>query len=479
MNWMIIPENPVLSGALVVVLAIAFLYFARTAVHTALLRSARLIAALIRTEAKVLTRVIDNLKSRNREVLLEMGKGQFERKLNRDFHRVNEIVTKDLSNYPELYKQISTLVTKLEEDYHQSAETSPPSPDWVEAIEAIVNLKEAQKGNPVIVKVLEDLHSSLNSQQKKTLDTPRHGASTRHRLLHSMMPNWRKLNNETERVGGSMKNLILQAEDIDKNMDRYQDIQAGSDKAVRMLQVSSITRLFYSLAFMGAALGGAFFNFHLIALPMSEMVGAVSRIGSFTVAEVSALMVVALEITVGMLLLEVLQITRLFPVFSTLDERKRRILLWAFIGLILLFASVEAGLAFMRDQIAADNSALKTLLVGGEAVISESTGIVSTSIPQIAQMTLAFILPFVLMFTAIPFEMFIESSRVLIGELVIQLLHLVVVVMRLVSVSIKYLVDILLAIYDIVVSIPLWIESKLSNRQPGVVAETRLSKETS
>lgn len=460
MNWTFIQELGPLYIVLLIILVIAFLYFARKPVHTALYRVSRLASAMLRLQAKALSRVIENLRSRNREVLLEMGKGQMERKLNRDFHRVNEIVRNDLGNYPELQKSISQLVTKLEEDYHQSAETSPPSPDWIEAIEAIVNLKEAQKGNPVIVKVLEDLYTSLEAQQKKTLDTYREGVSTRHKLLHAMMPNWRKLNNAVERVGSSMKNLIVQAEEIDKNMDQYREINAGTEKALRMLKASSLRSFLASSFFLALFALVIFVNFHLISLPMSEMVGSGSRIGVFTVAEVAALMLVLVEVAIGMLLMEVLHITKMFPAFGTLDERKRKTLFWVFLTLIFTFASIEAGLAFMREQIAADNAALLGLLVGGEAVVAEST--LPTNIPAAAQILVGFVLPFVLIFVAIPFEYFLESSRVLLGSLLVQALHIAILLMRLVATTINYLTDIALAVYDIIVSIPLWIEQKLS-----------------
>ncbi len=480
--WIFIEGQPVLSGFVLVFFLITILYFARSAVHSALFRISRLVSAILRLQAKALARVIENLKERNREVLLEMGKGQMERKLNRDFHQVNQIVRNDLGSYPDLQKTISTLITKLEEDYHRSAETPPPSPDWIEAIEAIVNLKEAQKGNLVIVKVLEDLYSSLEGQQKKTLESYRDGVSTRHRLLHAMMPHWRKLNNAVERVGGSMKNLIIQAEEIDKNMAQYREINAGSNKAERMLRVSSLREFAVSVFWMSVFAGGAFFNFHLISLPMSEMVGAGARIGAFTVAEVSALMIVLIEIAIGMLLMEVLHITRMFPAFSTLDDKKRQILLWTLLSFIFIFASIESGLAFMRDQIANDNAALRTLLIGGEAVAIEASSSISSFIPQAAQMMLGFLLPFVLIFVAIPFETFVESGRVLLASLVIHLLHVIIILLRLVATTLKYATEILLAVYDIVVSIPLWIENKLTSRESShrkTASESSIAKEVS
>ena len=231
-----------------------------------------------------------------------------------------------------------------------------------------------------------------------------------------------------------------------------------------MLRASPLRDSFVSVLWLVIFAGGAFFNFHLIALPMSEMVGAGSRIGAFTVAEVSALMIVLIEVAIGMLLMEVLHITRMFPAFGTLDERKRRILLWTLLGFVFIFASIESGLAFMRDQIAADNAALKGLLVGGEVVAIDAGTSISAFIPQAAQMMLGFLLPFVMIFVAIPFESFVESGRILLADLAIQILHVFIILMRLVATTIRYLTDILLAVYDIIVSIPLWIENKLSNR---------------
>ena len=469
MEWWVLFEQYWLNAIFWLFVLVVALYFARNAVHRVLYKMSRAVSVLLRMQARALAGVIKNLRQRNRDVLLEMGKAQKERELNRDFHRVNAIVANDLGGYPELQKTISLLVTELEEDYHKSAETPAPSPDWIEAIEAIVNLKETQKGNPVIVKVLEDLYASLETQQKKTLDAYRSGITARHKILHTMMPHWRKLNNAVERVGGAMKNLILQTEEIDKNMAQYREINAGTEKAERMLQVSSLREFFIALFWMTVFAGGAFLNFHLISLPMSEMVGAGSYIGAYTVAEISALMIVFIEIALGMLLMEVLHITRMFPAFGTLDERKRRILVWSLLLVVFLFASMESALAITRDQIASDNAALKNLLVGGESVDVEGTDI-SQMIPRAAQMLIGFLLPFVLIFVAIPFESLVESSRILLGNLVIQVLHFVALLLRLLSTAVRYLTDIILALYDIIVSLPLWIEHRLTQR-PALVDE--------
>lgn len=477
MWWIIIEGKPVVSVIVLALAAIAVMYFARLPVHRLLKKLARLITHLLRMQAKAVARVVESLRLRNREVLLEMGKNRYERLLNRDFHRVNEIIANDLSNYPELQKHISMLVTRLEEDYHRSAETSPPFPDWIEAIEAIVNLKEAQKGNPVIVKVLEDLYSSLEYQQKKTLLAYRNSVSERHKMLHAMMPSWRRLNNAVERVGASMRNMIVQAEEIDKNMDQYREINAGTEKAERMLQVSALRELAVSLFWMTVFIGGAYFNFNLIALPMSEMVGVSTMIAGFTVAEVSALMIILIEIAIGLLLMEVLQITRMFPALGALDERKRRVLFWLLLGLVTVFASIEAGLAFMRDQIAADNAALNAMFIGGEMVALEVGTTISQIIPQAAQMLLGFFLPFALIFIAVPFESLLESSRIVLARLVLLVLQLLHILIKTLAVIVGYAADIILALYDIVIALPLWVEHQIKQHPSKSVTNARFVKD--
>lgn len=479
MTWMIIPDKPFASGLLWAALLIAFLYFARTPVHTSLYRVSRLLISILRLQAKALARLIENVKQRNHDVLIETGKRQIERKLNRDFHRINEIVANDLGGYPALQKNISQLITELEEDYHKSAETPPPGPDWVEAIEAIVNIKEAQKGNPVIGKVLEDMCTSLENQQRKSLEHYRTNTALRHKLLHAMMPHWRKLNNTVERVGGAMKNLVLQAEYIDRHMNQFNEIQANTEKASRMLQVSALNGFLKSCLILACLIGCGYMNYHLIALPMSEMVGGGDLIGnsSMTLAQFSSIVIVLTEMAIGLFLMESLHITRLFPAVGSMDDSKRRVCIWTCFCLILGLALVQAGLAYLNDQSAANEAALIALLASHDPGIVSSSASISHIIPQAAQMLLGFFLPFVLIFIAIPFETFVESSRTILGALYVQLLHLLVIIMRMLATVLRYGCDILLALYDVVVCVPLWIESRLNHQAPEQSSEVSVVKD--
>lgn len=469
-----------------VALVILALYLSRKGVYYALRRVALLLSGSLRLQAQALVTLVNQMKSRNREVLLEMGKLQEERNIEREFHRVNALVSRDLSGYPELQKVIAEQITKIEEDYQESGEVTPPAPDWVEAVEAVANLKEAHKGNPVIGKILSQLHDSVVEEHKKSLSEYRDSMARRHRLLHTMMPHWRKLNNAIAGVGDSIKGLLKHAVMIDQHMSTYQEIRRGTDKAERMLKVSALTQFVISLFVILIAAGGAFINFQLIALPMSEMVAGASErfsfFGSvFTVSEVAALVIILVEMSLGLFLMESLHITRLFPVISSLEDRLRIKIIWILFIFLFVLAGVESGLAFMRDQIAADNMALRQSLLGSEAVTAVAVNEnINQYIPMIAQMLLGFILPFALMFVAVPLESLINSGRIVLGDILVQVLHLIALVLRLVANAIRNIAELLIGLYDIVIFLPLWIETKLfSGRTKSKSNKASLKAESS
>jgi hypothetical protein len=103
---------------------------------------------------------------------------------------------------------------------------------------------------------------------------------------------------------------------------------------------------------------------------------------------------------------------------------------------------------------------------GGEGAAGESIRWITTA----AQMGLGFILPFALVFVAIPLETFVQSLRTVLGLVGVGLLRALAFFLRLLSSGSRYLGQLLVDLYDLVIFAPLWIEGKLSERN-GAVAE--------
>lgn len=455
-------ELPPWSWALLVFAFWLLLYVSRSAVHRFVRRLASLLMALLRQVARALASFAAQVRSRNREIVLELGKSRLERRLDREFHRVRAFVERDLARFPDLQHEIDRHINRLEEDYHRTAETPPPAPDWLDAIESVVRLRETQSGNPVVSNVLKDLETNLHKQHRQSLADYRKGMTHRHRLLHGMMPQWRKLNHALQRVGVGIQSLLVQADEIDKHLDQYRAIQSGSERAERALRVSTVTHFLFASLALAAWFGIAWLNFELVREPLAASMVAGQTVAGFALADLATVALITLEIVFGLVLLEVLQITRFFDGFVGMDPVRRKQLLWSVLGLLTLLALSQSGLLYLREAVLSAPDPLDAFIQYPVVVVEAP--MLDEWLALGARMLLGFILPFALLFTAVPLERWLETFRVLAADALIAVLNLAGLALRLVATVIRYLADMVLALYDLVISLPLWLEERWARR---------------
>src|SRR5204863_3171766 len=109
---------------------------------------------------------------------------------------------------------------------------------------------------------------------------------------------------------------------------------------------SALTQLAVSALVLCIAAAGALINYKLIALPMSEMVGAGDYLtATLRTSEVAALVIIFVEATMGLFLMETLRITHLFPGVHALSDTMRRRMMLAAATLLFTLAGIEAALA--------------------------------------------------------------------------------------------------------------------------------------
>ncbi len=419
--------------------------------------------------AKALVNAQGHLTQRNREVLLEMGREAAERVIEREFDRVNATVAGDLSGYPALHRKLADQLERIDEDYRAASDVPPSPPAWVKAVETIARIPS--EGDSVVGRILSDINKAIGAAHKEAMKQYRSASRERHRLLRKMLPFWRSVNQTLSRVDGTIKSLGARATVIDQQMDKYEKIRSSSDEAVRMLSASSTTVFMTSLLVVLIAMAGAFINFHLIALPMSEMVGGASHVGPLKVSDVAALVIILIEIAMGLFLMESLRITRLFPVIAMMDDHMRRRMILASFIILLTLASVEASLAYMRDMMASEREALSAQLAGMQA----SEGALRW-IPQVGQMLMGFMLPFALTFVAIPLETLITSSRTVLGGLLAVTLRGVAGSLLVIGSFTQYLGGLATNLYDIAIVIPLWIANLFSRKAARTGARRPVSE---
>ena len=438
---------------------LVLMYLGRHAAHGAI---RALCAAFGDTCTRIASAVMtaqERLSQRNREVLLELGREQTERSIEREFHRVNATVARDLSGYPGLNRRIADQIQRIDEDFRASIDVPPTPPAWTQAVTAVANVPSP--GDPVVARILGDIHKTIQNSEKSAIEAYRKASQKRHLLLQRMLPFWRKLSQILEQVGGTVGGLAERAEVIDRQMDTYEQIRQRSDRASRMLASSTMTHFIASSFVLLIAVLGGFVNFHLIALPMSEMVGATSYVGPVQTSDIAALVIILTEIAMGLFLMESLRITKLFPAIHSMDDTMRKRLIWASATILVTLACVESSLAYMRDLLAADREALNQVLAGVASAQPELRWI-----PSVGQMVMGFVLPFALAFAAIPLEAFISSSRVAAGNLLAVGMRFLATGLELLANLVTSLGPMFVHLYDFMIMIPLRLEQAFSTRRP-------------
>ena len=302
------------------------------------------------------------------------------------------------------------------------------------------------------------MHVSLIKAQDQARAEFRTATRARHEHLKRMMGYWRRALQLLAQVESKVTRLIQRTQIIDRHIADYEEILRQSDRAERMLTSSSLVQFFVAVFVLCIAVGGAVINFHLIARPMAEMVGGNNFIGSWRIADIAALVIILVEISMGLFLMESLRITRLFPVIGALPDKWRVIMVWITLGLLTSLASVEAGLAYMREILLQDELATSALLRGeaGAAFGSQFVWITTA-----AQMGMGFILPFALTFVAIPLESFVHALRTVLGVALTASLRLLAALLRLAGDGCRYLGRLLIDLYDVVIFLPLWLEQQV------------------
>ena len=204
---------------------------------------------------------------------------------------------------------------------------------------------------------------------------------------------------------------------------------------------------------------GGLVNFQLIARPMSELVPGGAWVLGMPISTIAALVIVLMEVSAGIFVMETLGITRLFPRLSGLSASRRRIILVVALAGLFLLAAVEASLAILREQLLEADKALALALSGTPIRGKEAVAAPLLSrIPMIGQAVLGFILPWILAMIAVPLEMLVESGRHVVGRALALAVRGLGASLRVFAHLFRYLTAAAEQAYDIYVIIPLQIE---------------------
>ena len=449
----LLPDLPGVSIAIWIVGSMIFLFFAREPVHKMIQAMSDATAGGLRKMAAWIKTSVEAMRAKDRKVLLESGLAKIQGEILQEFHKIDTANTKSIAGYPELQLKLDESIAKIDGDYKECGQVAPEAPGWSEVVETIARA-QGSSGDRIIEKMLSEIHKSAVSGEKKALAELRDVAGKRHKILGSMAPVWKRIEKLGKEINHKAEKVIENSRNIDKYMEQYEKITTGGAESIDMLS-SKVTKLFIiSLIVIFVGMVGAFINFNLIALPMSELVPAGVRVAGMAVSEISALVIVALELVLGIFLFEAIGVTHTFPQIANMTRGKRKIILYGALFGLLFLSSVEASLAILREHLAEAKSALDRSLAGDSATIAES---IDSNITVIGQALLGFVLPWILAVIAIPLEMFIEASQHAFAKIYTIVVSVICHLANMIAFLIEGFFKILIHVFDIYIVVPLQI----------------------
>jgi hypothetical protein len=465
------PAWPFLSLLVLFASAQIFLYAARVPVHRALRALGSALGRALRSAGRFCSRTAEYLHARDRERVIAQGKFELEEKISKEFRKVEGAFSKELAHFPEVARRLDDVVARVDADYAECGVTPPDPPGWGESVAAIANVPKT--GDRVVEKLLGEIHKSAVAGEKRAIVEFRDATAKRHKVLATMAPLWKEIKSLLGETGTKVAKALESARKIDGYVAQYEATKKNEDAAARTLAGSQTNLFLISALVLGVALGGAFVNFQLIRLPMSELVPSGTRIGGVPVPTIAALVIVLMEIAAGIFLTETLGLTSLFPKIELLPASKRRVILGvSFTGLLLL-AGVECSLAVLREHIVEADSALKASLAGASVI----SGAASSKIPVIGQAVLGFVLPWILAMVAVPLETLFSAGSHAVTVGACGGLQLFGGLARLLGMLVRGLASAMRHVYDVAILIPLQLEKIVKhwilNPPPETTARTR------
>jgi len=462
-NFYIWQGSPLASLFVLWMISVIFLWAARTAMLQLIKGLGEGLADGLGAIERRCCGAAEVLEENSREVLLAAGTRDAQARLDRELQRVDAGFSDQLGQYGRLQRRLDDTLIEVDKDYQQGGVAPLEVPGWPAAVEAIANIPMA--GDPNIQKVLDGIRQSSEDAEKKALAAYRADTTKRHKILGGMLPVWKEIRSLLSKMQDSVSLVLESSNRINAFVEDYEKIRQDREESARALTYSAGKLFVVATGVLAIALGAAFINFQLIALPMSELVPAGARVGGVPVSMVSALVLVLMEVVLGIFLMDMLGITELFPKLGTIPRSRRRLILGLGLAGLFFLAGVESSLAILREQIVEAESALKLSLAGDESRIVQSAS--QSMIPVVGQAVLGFILPWILALVAVPLEMFLDSGRHVFASISVVSLRVIGVVTGGAAHVSRHLTGLIASVYDVYIAIPLRVESIVVKNSKG------------
>jgi hypothetical protein len=228
---------------------------------------------------------------------------------------------------------------------------------------------------------------------------------------------------------------------------------------------------------------------------MAEIVGEGARIGGIGLPTFAAIIVILLEFVTGVILMDSAGFTRLIPAFHSMSANGRRVMLIVSFTFLALFSVMEMTLSIVREQIIEqdrETDRLAAQIIGpvlvapapsADAPVAtdaaapsqapQRANVFGLELSTFAQLILAGVIPWLLAAAALPLETIIRNSVFIVSIFASFALIFLGFICRTISALFKNVGVFVLAIYDFVIFLPLFIQRYLQARHAGDTGSSR------
>jgi hypothetical protein len=427
------------SGIVWALLAIVLLYLARRPAHDALRVASRALARWLRTAARALGGVRGRALAQQRILHAAMALDLVERRIERTTRRFAHAIERDLGAFPQLQRRLTDQIERIDRDYHDSADTPPVPPQWLDAVDAVARTQQA--GDAAVAGILDAMHGTLTRAAHDALDEFRFASRKRHGLLRRMLPLWRRAARMLSRMDGNVAVLTRRAESIDAQIERYVRLRDEPPALTLGVQAQYWMRCLFAVAGLGVMGVLAATEHALLARPLLALLPNSSTVFGAPLAQVEAWVVIGAEMAFGLLLLEVNRITRLLPALGLLG-RRARLRSGALLSLLWLATVVFAG-------------ALMVLGAPAKAAVALS----------VAEVGAVVLLALLLLPVGLLLEMVLNAGRSVVLSALGGVLAVSALLLRALSWLARLAGRVLVHAYDLVIFLPLAIDAAITMRR--------------
>lgn len=439
-------QHPIPFVITLALLVMVLMYLVRAPSHRIILRLMHLLRVQLRMMAQVCLRAEQRMRLRNYEVTKALAEQLVQRRVEREFIRVEKMLEKDLDNYRKMAASVNSQLALINQDYQDSSHVPPPAPEWIAAVDSIAALDTGDRNSEMMGKILADMHQTIQNHQRESLREYRWSVSARHKTLAGLRPQWQKLNKILSIIDAKMDALNNRLKQLDLHMSRFEMMASGSSYG---FMSSVLVRFVASGLFVMIGVVTAIAHVELLQPALIELLSGQQVLGGSLAIFISVLLV-AMTLMASLILFDSLRATHLLPLMAATSRRGRCALLCGAGGLLM-------GLSLIAG-----------VLMSGTLVLDQA--VVEVSLSQWTLMALGVSTSIVIALTVIPLEYFLHTVRPVTSSMAQLVLHGLAFSLRMLAAMSTEAGKLLVQLYDLVIFVPLRIEQERSAKSTTAVA---------